>query len=464
MAATRLIALHINKGKTVAQCLADRTDYSQNAAKTNDGEFISSYECDPKTADEEFLLTKRQYQHITGRQQKHDVIAYQIRQSFKPGEITPEEANQVGYELAMRFTKGKYAFLVATHIDKAHIHNHIIFNSTSIDGTRKFKNFFLSGLAVQRLSDLICVEHGLSIISPKPYRERQKRTEYPKKRSQRDELCAAIDQTLRQKPKDFDILVQLLAEMGYEFKDGKQKAFRGKNQKRFIRLRSLGEGYSEDELRAVISGKSLHKAKNTSRQVHAQRQFNMLIDIEAKLAEGKSGGYERWAKKFNRKEAAKTVCLLKEKGIGDYGELKALTERLSSRFSELSDSIKASEKRMAEIQVLRTHIINYSKTRNVYIEYRKAGYSKKFFEEHREEIQLHKAAKEAFNQLGVTKVPKVKDLNEEFHQLLTEKKKHYAEYRQVKKDLQEYLIAKQTVENILGIDRKKEEKEKLSVR
>lgn len=464
MAATRLIALHINKGKTVAQCLADRTDYSQNAAKTNDGEFISSYECDPKTADEEFLLTKRQYQHITGRQQKHDVIAYQIRQSFKPGEITPEEANQVGYELAMRFTKGKYAFLVATHIDKAHIHNHIIFNSTSIDGTRKFKNFFLSGLAVQRLSDLICVEHGLSIISPKPYRERQKRTEYPKKRSQRDELCAAIDQALRQKPKDFDILVQLLAEMGYEFKDGKQKAFRGKNQKRFIRLRSLGEGYSEDELRAVISGKSLHKAKNTSRQVHAQRQFNMLIDIEAKLAEGKSGGYERWAKKFNRKEAAKTVCLLKEKGIGDYGELKALTERLSSRFSELSDSIKASEKRMAEIQVLRTHIINYSKTRNVYIEYRKAGYSKKFFEEHREGIQLHKAAKEAFNQLGVTKLPKVKDLNEEFHQLLTEKKKNYAEYRQVKKDLQEYLIAKQTVENILGIDRKKEEKEKLSVR
>ena len=464
MAATRLIALHINKGKTVAQCLADRTDYSQNAEKTNDGEFISSYECDPKTADEEFLLTKRQYQHITGRQQKHDVIAYQIRQSFKPGEITPEEANQVGYELAMRFTKGKYAFLVATHIDKAHIHNHIIFNFTSIDGTRKFKNFFLSGLAVQRLSDLICVEHGLSIISPKPYRERQKRTEYPKKRSQRDELCAAIDQALRQKPKDFDILVQLLAEMGYEFKDGKQKAFRERNQKRFIRLRSLGEGYSEDELRAVISGKSLHKAKNTSRQVHAQRQFNMLIDIEAKLAEGKSGGYERWAKKFNRKEAAKTVCLLKEKGIGDYGELKALTERLSSRFSELSDSIKASEKRMAEIQVLRTHIINYSKTRNVYIEYRKAGYSKKFFEEHREEIQLHKAAKEAFNQLGVTKVPKVKDLNEEFHQLLTEKKKNYAEYRQVKKDLQEYLIAKQTVENILGIDRKKEEKEKLSVR
>ena len=121
MAATRLIALHVNKGKTVAQCLADRTDYSQNAAKTNDSEFISSYECDPKTADEEFLLSKRQYQHITGRQQKNNIIAYQIRQSFKPGEITPEEANQVGYETAMRWTKGKHAFIVATHIDKSHI-------------------------------------------------------------------------------------------------------------------------------------------------------------------------------------------------------------------------------------------------------------------------------------------------------------------------------------------------------
>ena len=165
MAATRLIALHVNKGKTVAQCLADRTDYSQNAEKTNDGEFISSYECDPKTADEEFLLSKRQYQHITGREHRNNIIAYQIRQSFKPGEITPEEANRIGYETAMRWTKGKHAFIVATHIDKAHIHNHIIYNSTSLDASRKFNNFFLSGLAVQRLSDMVCLEHGLSIIT-----------------------------------------------------------------------------------------------------------------------------------------------------------------------------------------------------------------------------------------------------------------------------------------------------------
>ena len=131
MAATRLIAQHKNKGKSVAACLKSRTDYAQNPDKTNRGELVSNYECSPLTADEEFMLSKRQYELATGRRQKNDVIAYQIRQSFRPGEITAEEANKVGYELAMRFTKGKYAFIVATHTDREHIHNHIIYNSTA---------------------------------------------------------------------------------------------------------------------------------------------------------------------------------------------------------------------------------------------------------------------------------------------------------------------------------------------
>lgn len=178
------------------------------------------------------------------------------------------------------------------------------------------------------------------------------------------------------------------------------------------------------------------------------------IDIQEKMAEGKSAGYERWAKKYNRKEAARTVCLLKEKGISNYEELTALTEQLSSRFAELSDTIKANEKRMVEIGALQTHINNYSRTRSVYEAYRKSGYSIKFFEEHREEIQIHKAAKKAFDQLPGKKVPTRQSLNEEYHRLLSGKKEAYAEYRQVKKDMQEYLIAKQTVEHILGIDRK----------
>ena len=465
MAATRHIPLHINKGKTIAQCLADRTDYTQNAEKTNNGEFISSYECDPKTADEEFLLSKRQYQHKTGRDHRNNVIAYQIRQSFKPGEITPEEANQVGYETAMRWTKGKHAFIVATHIDKAHIHNHIIFNSTSLDCTRKFRDFIRSGKAIQRLSDLVCLEHGLSVITPKPFKERIKRTVYPKKRTQREFLCEAIDAVLKEKPKQFEDFIQALIDMGYEFKDGKQPAFRGKDQKRFIRLSSLGDGYSKEDIQAVISGKSLHRAKSASAKAPAQKQFQMLIDIQEKMAEGKTVGYEKWAKKFNRKEAARTVILLKEKGLGNYDDLVAHIEKLSARFDELSDSIKAAEKRIVEVQALLTHMDNYYDTRAIYVEYRKSGYSKKFFEEHRQEITIHKAAKKAFDELNLTKLPSRKSLYEEFHQLTVQKKKDYAEYRQVRKEKEDLLIAKQTAETILNIDKKKEqEQEKKSVR
>ena len=148
---------------------------------------------------------------------------------------------------------------------------------------------------------------------------------------------------------------------------------------------------------------------------------------------------------------------MKEKGVDSYEELAALTEKQSARFNELSGNIKVAERRMIEIGALKKHINNYAKTRAVYEDYRRAGYSKKFFEAHREEILLHKAAKEAFNQLGGKKIPSRKSLDEEFHQLLTEKKQAYTEYRQVKKEMQEYLIAKQTVEHILGIDRKKEE-------
>lgn len=204
MAATRLIALHKNKGKSVATCLKSRTDYAQNPDKTEQGQLVSSYKCSPLTVDEEFMLSKRQYELVTGRRQKNDVIAYQIRQSFKPGEITAEEANKVGYELAMRFTKGKYAFLVATHTDREHIHNHIIYNSTALDCSRKFRDFLLSGLAVQRLSDLICLEHSLSVIEIKPYRERQKRVLYPLKESNRDQLCGVIDSILADKPGSYD--------------------------------------------------------------------------------------------------------------------------------------------------------------------------------------------------------------------------------------------------------------------
>jgi hypothetical protein len=319
MAATRLIALHKNKGKSVAACLKSRTDYVQNPDKTEQGELVSSYECSPLTVDEEFMLSKRQYELATGRRQKSDVIAYQIRQSFKPGEITAEEANKVGYELAMRFTKGKYAFIVATHTDREHIHNHIIYNSTALDSTRKFRDFLLSGLAVQRLSDLICLEHQLSIIEIKPYRERQKRTLYPPKESNRDRLCSVIDNILSEKPKDYEEFLQKLEQQGYEVKRGKYTSVKGARQKRFIRFRTLGVGYSEEELKAVLAGEAEHQLRQKCPA--PEQKFQMLVDIQAKLAEGKGAGFARWAKQHNLKEMSRTLVFLQENKIGKVEEL-----------------------------------------------------------------------------------------------------------------------------------------------
>ena len=346
MAATRLIALHKNKGKSVAACLKSRTDYVQNPDKTEHGELISSYECSPLTVDEEFMLSKRQYELVTGRRQKSDVIAYQIRQSFKPGEITAEEANKVGYELAMRFTKGKYAFIVATHTDREHIHNHIIYNSTALDSTRKFRDFLLSGLAVQRLSDLICLEHQLSVIEIKPYRERQKRTLYPPKESNRDRLCGVIDTILTEKPKDYEDFLQGLEQQGYEVKRGKYTSVKGARQKRFIRFRTLGAGYSEEELKAVISGEAEHHSRQKQKRIVPEQKFQMLVDIQAKLAEGKSMGYARWAKRYNLKEMSKTLIFLQENKIGSIEEMQERIDAATARYHELGDSIKAAETRI----------------------------------------------------------------------------------------------------------------------
>ena len=456
IAATRLIALHKNKGKSVVACLKSRTDYAQNPEKTEQGELVSSYECSPLTVDEEFMLSKRQYELATGRRQRSDVIAYQIRQSFKPGEITAEEANKVGYELAMRFTKGKYAFIVATHTDREHIHNHIIYNSTALDSTRKFRDFLLSGLAVQRLSDLICLEHQLSVIEKKPYRERQKRTLYPPKESNRDHLCSVLDNILAEKPKGYEDFLQKLEQQGYEVKRGKYTSVKGKRQKRFIRFRTLGTGYSEEELKAVIAGEAEHRPHQ--KQPPKEKPFNLLVDVQAKLAEGKNIGYARWAKKYNLKEMSKTLIFLQEKKIGSIEEMQERVDAATARYHELGDSIKAAETRMTEIAVLRTHIVNYTKTRPVYDAYRKAGYSKRFLENHCAEITLHKAAKAAFDESNLKTLPKVKELDAEYSKLLTEKKALYPDYRKAKDEMQELLRAQRNVELFFAEEKNTTEK------
>ena len=466
MATSRLIPMHVNKGKTIAQCLADRIDYSKNADKTNTGQYVTSFGCNASIADAEFLYSKREYETLTGRTQQNDVIAYQIRQSFKPGEITPEEANQMAYELAMRFTKGNHAFIVCTHTDKKHIHSHVIFNSTALDCTRKFRNFWGSSKAVRRISDRICLEHGKSIIENPKFRSKGEFKHYGewlengKKTSYQERLRTAIDAALLEKPDDYNAFLALMEKSGWEYRPGKLPGFHTEGQKNSTRLRSLKDGYSENEIYAAITGETKHIPRKTYAPNKEPPRVNMLIDIQQKLLAGKGAGYERWAKVFNVKQMANTLNFLAENNLLEYADLAAKTAELVTRSDELSVTIKSAERRITEIAILKRHIINYSKTRDTYIAYRKAGYSKKFLAEHEGDIILHKAAKKAFDDLSLKKLPTVKALQGEYAELLVSKKQAYGDFVKVRDEKREALTAKANVDRLLGTDPARPEQEK----
>ncbi len=465
MATTRIMPLHVGKGRTEGQAISDIIDYVANPQKTDHGKLITGYECDSRVADAEFLLAKRQYIAATGRVRgKDDVIAYHVRQSFRPGEITAEEANRLGVEFAKRFTKGKHSFIVCTHIDKSHFHNHIIWSAVNLDCDRKFRNFWGSTKAVRRLSDTICIENGLSIVeNPKPHgKSYNKWLGDQAKPSHREQLRVCIDNALAQHPANLDELLKLLQESGCEVsRRGKSYRLKLPEWDKVARLDSLGEGYSLDELLAVLSGQNEHTPRKKATLQADPPKVNLLVDIQAKLQAGKGAGYARWAKVFNLKQMAQTMNYLSEHNLLEYAVLEEKAAAATAHHNELSAQIKAAEKRMAEIAVLRTHIINYAKTREVYVAYRKAGYSKKFLAEHEADILLHKAAKNAFDDMGVKKLPTVKGLQAEYVKLLEEKKKAYAEYRRSREKMRELLTAKANVDRLLNMEAEHDaEKEK----
>lgn len=455
MAATRLIALHRNKGKNVLQSLSDRTEYAMNPEKTEGGLLVTGYECDPEMVKEEFLLTKRRYDLLSGRWYNNEVIAYQIRQSFKPGEVTPEEANEIGRELALRFTKGNYAFIVATHTDRAHIHNHIIFNSTRLDGRRKFRNFWRSGLALQKVSDLVCLEHGLSVITPKPYGERSKRSEYPNQSTIRDRIMADMEKILGSNPKSFDEFLERFKSSGYEIKTGKHLAVKGNGQKRFIRLDSLKEGFREAELRARISPGGVYSWE----AVRPAYKVNLLIDVQEKMRE-KGIGYAKWATRYNVKQMAKSLLYLRDHQIESLEQLSRIANELSGGQEEILSRIRSCEKRLSEISALRMHITNYLKYREVYRQFSESGFSGSFYESHREQLSKYQAAKKAFDELGEGSIPKRQELEAEFQKTLQEKRELYSEYYPLRDRAREALIVQENIRSLYESSEKAKEKDR----
>ncbi|MDL2258575.1 relaxase/mobilization nuclease domain-containing protein [Eubacteriales bacterium OttesenSCG-928-K08] len=459
MATTRIMPLHIGKGRSLAKALKAVAEYMENPLKTESGEWISSYECDPKVADAEFLLSKSRYATITGRSQgAHDIIAYHTRQSFRPGEITPEEANRIGYELAMRFTKGRHAFLVYTHTDRAHIHNHVIWNSTRLDYTGKFRNFLGSAFAVRRLSDYLCVEHGLSIIqNPQPSRGNTygRWLGDDKPLSHKAQLMMAVDAALEQQPTTFDAFLSLMRAAGYTINTRRKHiTFFAPGWGQPVRMDTLRGMYTEVAVRDRITGRHVDSSggRETVAAQPVQRP-SLLIDIQAKIQQGKGAGYERWAKVFNLKQAAQTLLYLQQHGLDSYDALREKTAASTVRFDALSKKIKELEAELKANGELQKHIVNYSKTRETYAAYRKAGYSKAFRAEHETDILLHQTAKKAFDDLGYgrdKKLPTVKMLREAYTPVLEEKKKANAAYRQAKAEMRELLLVKENVDRLLG--------------
>lgn len=435
MAATCIISIHINKGKTARQCIGDRLNYIMNPKKTDGGILVSTYACSPETAADEFMLFRQEYQQNTGRTQENEVIGYHVRQAFKPEEITPEVANEIGNELASRMTDDQFAYVVATHIDKHHIHNHIIICSTDLEGQHKYRDVKQSAKDLAQISDSLCREHELSVIQ----NPQDKTVSYDKwqgnqrRFTHRDELRMIIDAALRMQPDGFDALMQLLEDAGCRIKRGAQISIKPPEGKRYIRLDTLGSEYDETSLCRTLAHDHV-RIPTIPRGDFNGSQVKRLIDIETKLHAGKGKGYQVWAERNNIDAKAQMIIFLKEHHIGSLEELNEQIQELTDQQNMLKASIRETQNRMKEINRQRQAIRNYSRTKEVYTRYRESGWSVKFYQEQRQEIEDHRNAQAVYSSHD-GKMPTLKELTTEYDGLKERKENDQAALDELKPKL-----------------------------
>ena len=438
----------VTKIKPIKGTLNKALDYIQNPAKTDEKMLVSSFGCSYETADIEFGFT------LSQALDKGSNLAFHLIQSFAPGEVDYEKAHEIGKQLADAVTKGQHEYVVTTHIDKGHIHNHVIFCAVNFVDHHKYNSNKRSYYGIRNMSDKLCRENGLSVVVPGKGSKGKSYAEYQAEKtgtSWKGKLKIAVDALIPQ-VSSFEELLQRLQAAGYEIKPGKYVSCRAPGQERFTRLKTLGADYTEEAIRERIAGRRAKAAKAP----REQRDVSLLIDIENSIKAAQSKGYEQWAKIHNLKQAAKTMNFLTEHKIEQYADLVSRIEEMAAESGQAADALKDAEKRLADMAVLIKNVSTYQKTKPVYDAYRKARNREKYRAGQEQAIILHEAAARSLKAAGIAKLPNLAALQSEYEALQAQKEALYADYGKLKKKVREYDIIKQNIDSILQADRQPE--------
>ena len=438
----------VTKIKPIKSTLKKALDYIQNPDKTDGKMLVSSFGCSPETADIEFEFT------IAQALNRGNNLAHHLIQSFEPGEVDYQKAHEIGKQLADAVTKGQYEYVLTTHIDKGHVHNHIIFCSVNFVDYHKYNSNERSYYGIRNMSDRLCRENGLSVVAPQKGGKGKSYAEYIAEKtgtSWKGKLKIAVDALIPQ-VSSFEELLSRLQAAGYEIKPGKYVSCRAPGQERFTRLKTLGADYTEEAIRERIEGRRTRAAKAPKRETGV----SLLIDIENSIKAAQSRGYEQWAKIHNLKQAAKTLNFLTEHQISQYEDLTAKIEEVQTESEKAGDALKEVEKRLADMAVLIKNVSTFQKTKPAYDTYRKARNKDRYRAAHEGTVILHEAAAKALKAAGISKLPNLATLQAEYEKLKEQKEALRADYGKLKKQVKEYDVIKQNIDSILRQPREPE--------
>lgn len=436
----------VTKIKAIRGTLSKAIAYILNPEKTDEKLLVSSYGCASETAAREFEWTRK----IAEQKGMNPVriIARHVIQSFEIGEVTPELAHEIGKQFADEILGGKYEYVLTTHIDKDHVHNHLIFNAVDFMDYHAYKSYKRIYYDMREVSDRLCKENGLSVIPPsqnkgmgyKEYTEAKRGTSWKQK------LKQTIDRLVIT-AKDYDDFLRLMQEAGYEIKTGKYISFRAEGQERFTRSKTIGENYTEERIKERIAGRTPRRSQRQA----TPKGISLIGDIQARIRLIDSKGYEHKAKLTILKEAARTLNYLTENNLLQYADLEKKVEDVHSSYDRTGKELKGVEARLREVQPLIKNISNYQRLKPVYDAFQKAKDKPGFKAKHEAELVIFEAARSTLLAMqGDEKLPSLKTLQAEQQRLLEEQQRLYDERVKLKKEVKQIETIKSNVDTFLA--------------